>query len=244
MKLRALRLWNVRKFADRGVALENIGDGVNVLSAENEFGKSTSFDALHAVFFQPFSGMPKAIQMLRPYSGGSPQIEVDVETKEGNFRINKQYYAGKRAIITNIKTGTIIAQADSAEAWLSKLVRGGSNGPAGLLWVQQGTTEIGKGSTKDQDSDRRVREDLLTSVTGGEVELLTGGRRMQRVLNRTVDSLEKLVTGTGRSKAGSTYYEVADELEQLKSRETELFSQIADLGSALEDRRAVRSPSY
>ena len=92
MKLRALRLWNVRKFADRGVALENIGDGVNVLSAENESGKSTSFDALHAVFFQPFSGTPKAIQMLRPYSGGSPQIEVDVETTEGSFRINKQYY--------------------------------------------------------------------------------------------------------------------------------------------------------
>ena len=28
MKLRALRLWNVRKFAGRGIAIENIGDGV------------------------------------------------------------------------------------------------------------------------------------------------------------------------------------------------------------------------
>jgi len=98
MKLRALRLWNVRKFANRGVALEGIGDGVNVLSVENEFGKSTSFDALHALFFQPHSGKPKAVQLLRPYSGGSPQIEVDVETAAGHFRINKQYRSEERRV--------------------------------------------------------------------------------------------------------------------------------------------------
>ncbi|KCZ98790.1 hypothetical protein HOC_20188, partial [Hyphomonas oceanitis SCH89] len=109
MRLRALRLWNVRKFAGRGVAIENIGNGVNVLSAENEFGKSTSFDALHAVFFQRFSGTPKPVQMLRPYSGGSPQIEVDVETDQGLFRISKKYYNGKSAVITDIATSRIIA---------------------------------------------------------------------------------------------------------------------------------------
>ena len=49
MRLRALRLWNVRKFANRGVALEDIGDGVNVLSAENEFGKSNTYQVLVVV---------------------------------------------------------------------------------------------------------------------------------------------------------------------------------------------------
>ena len=48
MRLRALRLHNVKRFAGRGIAIENIGDGVNVLTAANEFGKSTSFEALHA----------------------------------------------------------------------------------------------------------------------------------------------------------------------------------------------------
>ena len=53
MKISALRLFNVKRFADRGIAIEGIGDGVNVLCAANEFGKSTSFEALHALFFQP-----------------------------------------------------------------------------------------------------------------------------------------------------------------------------------------------
>ena len=237
MRLRALRLWNVRKFAGRGVAIENIGNGVNVLSAENEFGKSTSFDALHAVFFQRFSGTPKPVQMLRPYSGGSPQIEVDVETDQGLFRISKKYYNGKSAVITDIATSRIIAQADAAEEWISNLVRGGSTGPAGLLWVQQGATEIGSGSNKVQDEERRVREDVLTSVTGDEVEFLTGGRRMLRVLDRTNGKLEGLVTGTGRPKTGGPYAEALSQLNNLYEKETELASQISELRSALDSRR-------
>ena len=65
MKISALRLFNVKRFADRGVAIEGIGDGVNVLTAANEFGKSTSFEALHALFFQPHTGVPKQVQRMQ-----------------------------------------------------------------------------------------------------------------------------------------------------------------------------------
>jgi|GEM_PF-250203 len=238
MKLRALRLWNVRKFADRGVALEGIGDGVNVLSAENEFGKSTSFDALHAIFFQPYSGTPKAVQMLRPYSGGSPQIEVDIETDAGHFRINKQYYGGRQAKVTEIDTGRIIAQADEAETWVSRLLRGGSSGPAGLLWVQQGATEIGGGSKTEKDDERKVREDLLASVTGDEVELLTGGRRMVRVLDRTQSALDRLVTSTGKPKTPGPYSDALKQLNELREEEDRLAKQIEALRADLDNRRA------
>ena len=46
MKLRAIRLYNVRQFGGRGVALEDIRDGLNSFAAPNETGKSTFFDAL------------------------------------------------------------------------------------------------------------------------------------------------------------------------------------------------------
>jgi hypothetical protein len=237
MKLRALRIWNVRKFANRGIALENIGDGVNVLSEGNEFGKSTSFDALHAVFFQPYSGTPKAVQMLRPYSGGSPQVEVDIETDAGRFRISKQYYNGKHAIIKDIDTNRIIAQADEAETWLSNLLRGGSSGPAGLLWVQQGATDIGGGSKTEKDDERKVRENLLVSVTGDQVELLTGGRRMVRVLDRTVSELDKLVTSRGAAKTSGPYFEAKKQLALLEDKENGLAIQIEALRSDLDNRR-------
>jgi hypothetical protein len=76
MKISALRLFNVKRFAGRGVAIEGIGDGVNVLCAVNEFGKSTSFDALHALFFQPHSSTAGDVRSLRPYSGGNPLVEA------------------------------------------------------------------------------------------------------------------------------------------------------------------------
>ena len=90
MKISALRLFNVKRFAGRGVAIEGIGDGVNVLTAANEFGKSTSFEALHALFFQSHSSTAGDVRNLRPYSGGSLLVEADIATETGAFRITTQ----------------------------------------------------------------------------------------------------------------------------------------------------------
>ncbi|MFY8153344.1 MAG: AAA family ATPase, partial [Hyphomicrobiales bacterium] len=177
MKLTALRLHNIRRFAGRGVAVEGIGDGVNVLCAANEFGKSTCFDALHALFFQPHTGTPGAVQGLRPYSGGNPLVEADILTAGGAFRLTKQFYGGKRAMVRELASGRLLAQADEAERFIANLVQGGTAGPAGLLWVRQGITGIERRSPKDEEGEKRARESVLTSVQG-EVESLTGGRRM------------------------------------------------------------------
>jgi hypothetical protein len=146
MKISALRLFNVKRFAGRGVAIEGIGDGVNVLCAANEFGKSTSFEALHALFFQPHSSTSGDVRSLRPYSGGNPLVEADIATAEGSFRITKQYYGGRSARVSDLSSGRLLAQADEAENFIGNLIRGGSAGPAGLLWVRQGITGIEKRS--------------------------------------------------------------------------------------------------
>src|SRR5690606_25214982 len=111
-----------------GVAIENIGDGVNVLTAANEFGKSTSFEALHALFFQPHTGTPGSVQMLRPYAGGNPLVEADIETEDGAFRLTKQFYSGRQARVTELRTGRLVAQADEAEKFIADLTRGGADG--------------------------------------------------------------------------------------------------------------------
>ena len=61
MKIRAIRLENVRRFVDP-VEIAGIGDGLNVLTAPNERGKSTFFDALHAVFFKDRKSWDKEIR--------------------------------------------------------------------------------------------------------------------------------------------------------------------------------------
>ncbi|MDX6805859.1 AAA family ATPase [Terrihabitans rhizophilus] len=238
MKIRALRLFNVKRFAGRGVAIEDFSDGVNVLCAANEHGKSTSFEALHALFFQPHTGTPGDVQRLRPYSGGNPLIEADIVTADGHFRLTKQYYSGRRASVTDLATGRLVAQADEAERFIAGLIRGGNSGPAGLLWVRQGITGIEKRSKSEEDGDKLVRASLLESVQG-EVEAVTGGRRMAEVLAACAEELAPLVTSTGRPKTGGRYAAAIAEHERLVAEEQRLKADVIKLREAL-DRRAAQ----
>ena len=70
MRLDAIRLRHVRGFGEEGVALEGFAPGLNILSAPNEFGKSTLFDALRAALFYGHTRAPKEIKSLEPDPGG------------------------------------------------------------------------------------------------------------------------------------------------------------------------------
>ncbi|MDB5379386.1 MAG: DNA-binding protein, partial [Rubritepida sp.] len=235
MKIAALRLFNVKRFAGRGVAIEGIGDGVNVLCAANEFGKSTSFEALHALFFQPHSGTPGDVQRLRPYSGGNPLVEADVSVGGDRFRITKQYYGGRSARVIDLTTGRLLAQADEAERFIGQLTRGGAGGPGGLLWVRQGMTGIERRSRSEEDSERQVRLGLLESVQG-EVEAVTGGRRMGDIMAAAEQALGELVTPTGRPRAGGRYAASLEARDRLLAEERRLNTEVDLLREALTHR--------
>lgn len=235
MKISALRLFNVKRFAGRGVAIEGIGDGVNVLCAANEFGKSTSFEALHALFFQPHSGTPGDVQRLRPYSGGNPLVEADITTGEGSFRITKQYYGGRSARVVHLGSGRFVAQADEAENFISSLIRGGTSGPAGLLWVRQGITGMEKRSRTEEEGEKQVRQGLLESVQG-EVEAVTGGRRMAEIMAAVKEALSDMVTATGRPKTGGRYAAAIEERDRLAEDEARLAGEVTRLRQALDQR--------
>lgn len=240
MKLTALRLHNVKRFGGHGIAIEGIRDGVNVLTAANEYGKSTAFEALHALFFQPHTSASKSVQVLRPYSGGNPRVEAEIETEAGRFRLTKQFYGGKRATVVDLATGRLVAQADEAEAFISDLTRGGSAGPAGLLWVRQGATGMEKRSNSEEESDKKVRETLLSSVQG-EVEALTGGRRMADILAACEADISKLVTATLRPKTGGRYAQAIEDRDRLLAEEARLRGEVETLREALDKRRRART---
>ncbi|MEO4001903.1 DNA-binding protein [Mesorhizobium sp. CAU 1732] len=237
MKISALRLFNVKRFARRGVAIEGIGDGVNVLCAVNEFGKSTSFEALHALFFQPHSSTAGDVRNLRPYSGGNPLVETDISTEAGAFRITKQFYGRGSARVIDIANGRLVAQADEAENFIAGLVRGGTAGPAGLLWVRQGVTGIERRNKSEEEGETKVRTSLLQSVQG-EVEAVTGGRRMSEIMAAIEEALGRLVTPTGRPKTGERYAAASDERDRLEEQESKLGGEVKTLREALDKRAA------
>ena len=237
MRLTALRLHDVRLFADRGIAIEEIGEGVNVLCAANEQGKSTCFDALQALFFLQHTSDAAAVQALRPYSGGHPLIEAEIATPKGRYRLAKQFAGRRRATVTDLGTGRILHQAGEAEDFITGLVRAGPGGPAGLLWVRQGNTGLDR--AKDEDREKRAREGVLSSVRG-EVEALTGGRRMAEVAHACNEDLARLVTPTGRPKAGGPFAAALAERDRLAGDMRRLQGEADVLRGALDRRREAR----
>ena len=112
-----------------------------------------------------------------------------------------------------------------------------SAGPAGLLWVRQGITGIERRSRTEEDGEKQVRASLLESVQG-EVEAVTGGRRMAEIMGAAQEELSRLVTTTGRPKTGERYAAALAERDRLEVEERRLAREVETLRDAL-DRRAV-----
>ncbi|WP_394152853.1 chromosome segregation protein SMC [Loktanella salsilacus] len=236
MKLRTITLNNVRRFT-APVTLAQIGDGLNVLSEPNEHGKSTLFDAIYALFFKAYGANDKEIKALKPHAGGAPEVTIEVETPEGRFVIFKRWTSKAQATVH--KGGTLIAQADAAEAWISNLTGTGAGGPSGLVWVRQGLTGLTDGSKNEQAAALEARRDLMSSVSE-EVEAMTGGRRMDAALARCKTELAQLATATGQKKAGGAWRTAFDRVEELRAQKTELAATAQALHSALQDRHKKR----
>ncbi|MCE6953046.1 chromosome segregation protein SMC [Cereibacter sphaeroides] len=240
MKLRSIALTNVRRFAGRRATLDGIGDGITVLAEPNEFGKSTFFDALHALFFERHRSRARGAASLQPHTGAAPEVAAEIDLPEGRFRIEKRWLGRPAARIMDA-TGRLIAQEDEAEAWIDRAVSGGLAGPSGLLWVRQGLLGLEpEGSSAAEKSERErllaTRRDLMSSVAG-EIDMLTGGRRMDAVLARVAEGLSCLATDRLRPKAKGQWAAAIEEAESLKTREADLAARASALSGALSSRR-------
>lgn len=234
MKLRAIRIENVRRFICP-VEIAGIGDGLNILSTPNERGKSTMFDALHAVFFKDRKSWDKDIRSLVPHSGGDPSVAVEIELADGVYRIEKRWESRRRGAVRIMCAGHLIKQADDAEAWIAEVLKSPKDGsPAGLLWVRQGLTGF-----DNSDTAHLARRDLLTSVAG-EVEAITGGRRMDAARDKCRKELERYLTKKGRTKSDGTLKRKEDEVDALRANREGLAAKSEQLRDELKQRQELR----
>ncbi len=189
MKLRALTLENVRKFGGKRVEIGAIGDGITVICEANEFGKSTFFDAIHAVVFEKHTATGKSVQSLRPMPAAASASALEVEIDGACYAIEKRFLAQKGASVTDTARGTVIARDGEAEDWIARHVGASEQGPAGLLWVRQGvsgagtcgwkqdgTRPAGRGAARPAElGRRRDRAGHRRSDHGPHPQALSGG---------------------------------------------------------------------
>ena len=236
MKLRAISLTNVRRFAGQTAAITGLGDGLSVIAAPNEAGKSTVFDALQALFFAPHGSRARDVAGLQPHAGGRVGVAAEIDLPEGRFRVEKAFLARPMARVTDRDTGRVLAQDDAAEAWIARIAGAGSTGPAGLLWVRQGMTGLEAAGSAERDRLLAARRDLLSSVAG-EIDQMTGGRRMDRVRAACAAALERLATPKGKLRKAGPWHEAREEIAALDAEIAGLEEQVRDLAEALDRRR-------
>ncbi|MEC9311692.1 MAG: AAA family ATPase, partial [Pseudomonadota bacterium] len=235
MRLTSIRLQNVRRFTDP-VEINGIAPGLNLLSAPNEQGKSTIFDALHALFFKDAKSWDKDVRALAPHAGGDPEIEVTLSHRDVDYRVAKHFTksAGKGSVRV-WQGGTLLHQADAAEAWLRDLITPPKDdGPAAMLWVRQGLTDF-----SDAKETLGARRDLMSSLSG-EIGAVTGGQQMESLRREIRAELDRLVTKQGRARANGPLAEAETRLAELTERRDTLAAQVRELRDQLDQRHALR----
>ncbi len=243
MKLRSLTLENIRRFAGKTARLDGIGDGITVVSEANEFGKTTFFDALHALFFEKYSSSGKTIKSMQPPSGGGLRIAAEFEHDGALYRLEKRFLSRKGAALFDGTTNRLIAQDGEAEAWVTRLLGEGDGGPAGLLWVRQGVLglEAENASQGEKKKLADARRDLMSSVMG-EIDAVTGGRRMDRIRKDCETDLRAITTATGRPTGG--WKQALDEQTALQDELESLTGQCSVLQSTLRERAQVEAELF
>lgn len=220
MKLRALRVHDLRDaFQARGVAIEDIGDGLSCLIQNNEFGKSTLLAALETLLTIKYGSTKEEVASLRPPAGGGPTISADLAFPDGTFRVEKRYLMRATARVTSLPDGRLVAQKDLAEAWLAARLGGPAQDSAlPLLWVRQGqATDFSKGLG--------ARSRALADVVAETAAELTGEGDLARLQAEVGEKLGRLVTGKSRRwgapKAGGRLADALKARDDLARRRDE-----------------------
>jgi hypothetical protein len=194
MKILALRMAAFRRFSSPA-AVEDIGDGVNVLAGPNEIGKSTVFHALEAAFVTRHKVTGAMLDLMRPRTGGEPMVEAEFEQGGERWRIRKQFGRGSAAVLTHLASGRVEARNAEAEERLAAMTgrSGDLPGRLGLVWVRQQRSL----AAPDPDLGRlRGEKSALIEAIGREVEAAAGGETFERVQQRVSAALDLLLTPT------------------------------------------------
>ena len=152
MKLESIELSNAGPITGP-VSIGPMADGLNVLTARNEAGKTTLLMVAARALFDRHNVTGESIESLRPAGTSlTPDVTVVFVTVEGRFKIHKRFLHSPVSELSEDRDGEWqpIADGDAADGRVLELIGGVRSGRGatkaehwGLLrylWARQGET--------------------------------------------------------------------------------------------------------
>lgn len=234
---------------ERLASVRGLGDGVNVLAANNEAGKSTLFRAIRTCLFKRHDSRDQDVRDLGTYHSQLPaSVTVTFEQNGKNYEIKKSFLRSVSASL--FEDGREIARARQADEKVCELfgIASGSgrtidDAAFGVLWVGQGRSTVAPTIAGRADS-------MLSALIEEEVGTLVGGDRARTVIHQLDGELARQQTDTGRTKANGPLDVAEKDLARLKALETDLGHrlqlldrQFGDLAVARAEQRRLGEPT-
>ncbi len=233
MIIRRIVVDGVGKFGARS-EIVGLGEGVNILAAGNEFGKSTIFKAVRACLFERHNTKSDHIRKLAT-EGLSLPVTVTIEFDHGgsSHTLTKSFIKGASASL--MRGSTEIARNREADerAWELFGIAPGSGRSVdeaafALLWV-------GQGQSFKAPEPSEAATTALNAAIQSEVGTLVGGERARAVLSQVKAELGLLVTDTGRPRSGGPLQTAIEHVELRTSKLADVDARLALLDRHLAD---------
>ena len=249
MRIRDIDIRDFRKL--RHVMVSGLKDGVNVITGENEAGKSTLLAAVQAALFQRHNVTGKVLDGMQPFGCAvRPEVKLAFELNEGVYQLRKTFGGSSGSSEVVDPSGLRFSNQD-ADHKLEELLnfqaasKGGTKfrelGIWPLFWVEQGTTfqalNINPGVRATvQSSLRKEVGDILVGESGSRLK-----NRFAELCGRFFTAKTSLATGE-LSAARKELSRLETLLSDKRSELAQLGHEVAALETALARRDKLTDP--
>lgn len=227
MRLRRLAVRQFRRLQGP-VLLDPIGDGLTIVSGDNEEGKSTLLAALKCALFEHHTVGGAVREAMAPMGTSLvPEVEVDFLTGGEVWKLRKAFRRGGAELSVGMQRLT----GDAAEDRLVELLRfqrrqgrtetrAEHQGLAALFWVDQATSFNGFAAMA-------TGRDRIAAAVADELDTVTGGADAARLMASVRQRCDRFWTPTFKEKgplkeAGERHAALQTEVAALRARVAEM----------------------